>query len=389
MPQDHPKQTRENSPSSAQEQRDRLFKAWFTIWQFQKREDFCSLQSKGFLKLCGLEWISWEPVEGALKLLPDPKPLREELVPAVVPPTDPSVVSSADSSVVSSADSSVVSSADSSPTPSLIPSLIPFSCPLKRENSFYGNLLFFSSQGFSKGKKTFCETIAFYSSCALYFIEKSEKAKAVGRDWGGAFDSFSQAFCITDENFHVILFNRSFQKLGENTKDLIGKNFFQFLSIPPNIPEKESVWLVKRKGDKADQRKDDQGKDDQGKDEFCLEISRKSLFLKRDKIQTFLFLVKDVTQERKLEDQLSHQAKERELGLIKAGIAHELNNPLSGIKILLNIMERKLSSHSPLCKDSLREMNEAVDRCSSLISDLLSVSSKIHWKQAGSKKKAF
>ena len=185
----------------------------------------------------------------------------------------------------------------------------------------------------------------------------------INRQWGWAFDSFSQAFCITDENFKIIRANQSFQKMSCTTKmDLSNKNLFEIFPTSIKMPkpaEQEGSWLAK--GEKGGQK-------------FCWEISFKPLFLKREKIQALLFLIKNVTDEIEIEEKLSAQAKEREIGLIKGSIAHELNNPIAGIKTLLNVIEKQISPRKVSIRESLREMQRATNRCCQIVEHLLFVS---------------
>ena len=97
----------------------------------------------------------------------------------------------------------------------------------------------------------------------------------------------------------------------------------------------------------------------------------KPLFLKKEKIQTLLFLIKDVTQEIEIEEKLSSQAKDRELGLIKGSIAHELNNPIAGIKALLTVMLQQAPQDKPFLTNSFQQMQEAIERCQTIVKDLL------------------
>ena len=237
------------------------------------------------------------------------------------------------------------------------------SFPLNCKTNDYGELIFFSSQKFLQSKKTLLKKVAFSVSSALYFIENKEKMENIKQQWSGAFDSFSQAFCITDKNFKIIRTNQAFQKMRGKTKtDLFAKDLFEVFPIPAEMlksDEKKGSCLVKE--------------EKEGKT-LCWEISLKPLFLKEEKIQVLLFLIRDVTKEMEIEEKLSAQAKERELGLIKGSIAHELNNPIAGIKALIDVIEMQVSPNEVWIKDSLKEMQGAVNRCQKIVRDLLSVS---------------
>ena len=299
-------------------QRKKLYEALLSVYNFYHLEDFLVLKSKYFLKLCGASSIDWNFNKSWLE--------RDFFK------TKPE---------------------KSWPFQML--------CPLNYKTNHYGELIFFSSHKFSKSQQSFLKKITFFAASALYFIENKEKMENIKKQWGGAFDSFSQAFCITDKNLKIIRANQSFQKISDRaTMNLSSKNLFDVFPIPVKMPrQEEGSWLAKE--EKAGQQ-------------LYWEISFKPLFLKKEKIQALLFLIKNVTEEIRIEAKLSAQAKKRELGLIKGSIAHELNNPIAGVKALLNIIEKQVSPRKILIKDSLKEMQKAIDRCHQVIQHLLFVS---------------
>ena len=234
-----------------------------------------------------------------------------------------------------------------------------FSCPLSCKTNHYGDMIFFSSRKFLQGKKQFLKKVAFLRPrlCTLLKIEK--KMKNIKNQWSEVFDSFSQAFCITNKDFQIIRTNQSFQQISKtSSSDLFGKSFFEIFPVPKEILSQNSQggsWLFKEKG-------------------LCWNISFKPLFLKKESTRAFLFLLKDVTREIEIEEQLSVQAKTRELGFIKGSIAHELNNPVAGIKGLLDVLEQSVPENQSFIRDSLKEMQKSVHTCQRIINKLLFVS---------------
>ncbi|GAB4271183.1 MAG: hypothetical protein Kow0029_08600 [Candidatus Rifleibacteriota bacterium] len=83
-----------------------------------------------------------------------------------------------------------------------------------------------------------------------------------------------------------------------------------------------------------------------------------------------VFFIKDVTQMSAMEDQLKRADRLSALGVLAAGIAHEIRNPLTGMKMIVQLLEREFSGD-----DSRREplgiIQKEIDRLEGIIGNLL------------------
>jgi signal transduction histidine kinase len=73
---------------------------------------------------------------------------------------------------------------------------------------------------------------------------------------------------------------------------------------------------------------------------------------------------------RKLEDQLRREDRLRAVGRTVAGFAHEIRNPLNGIRLSMQVLEQRLKSGNVQIQDLRLVMGE-VDRMDALLTDLL------------------
>ena len=300
--------------------RERLYSAFLFINNLYDLEDLLYLKSREFLKLCGVQAIDWS--FSALWLKTDSLIKKE-------------------------------------------PNLWPFqyTSPLHFKSENYGELHFYSSQKISQRKKQFLKKVSSFTASTLFSIENKKKLFHIKKQWVNTFDIFYQAFCITDKDFNIIHFNQAFQQLFQK-KDSSCKNLFKnfpFLIKKSEILEKEGSFLA-------------QGDTDNKKTYW--EISFKTLYLRQENSKAILFLIKNITEEMKIKSQLSNQTKERELGLIKGSLAHELNNPIAGIKALLAVIEKELSQDQYSVKSTLKDMQKSVDTCHQVVQNLLLASKK-------------
>jgi two-component system NtrC family sensor kinase len=82
---------------------------------------------------------------------------------------------------------------------------------------------------------------------------------------------------------------------------------------------------------------------------------------------------RDVTEERRLQQEAIQQEKMAAIGLLAGGIAHEINNPLGGILAFTQLLMRDAKDNDALLRD-LKEIECAAVRCKKIVSDLLDYS---------------
>ncbi|MFO0981958.1 MAG: ATP-binding protein [Planctomycetota bacterium] len=83
-----------------------------------------------------------------------------------------------------------------------------------------------------------------------------------------------------------------------------------------------------------------------------------------------VWLIQDLTRERRLTAQVMHFSKMVDLGLLAAGIAHEIGNPLSSMSAIIDIIEIKQAA--PAIVERLRALRSHVDRIHRIVRDITS-----------------
>ncbi|MGO9017672.1 MAG: ATP-binding protein [Syntrophobacteraceae bacterium] len=104
--------------------------------------------------------------------------------------------------------------------------------------------------------------------------------------------------------------------------------------------------------------------------EKVLEVHFSSIRQERQNKDVFLIIVSDITQRELMEEHLRRSDRLISLGVLAAGIAHEIRNPLTGISLLMDDLHdhlHALPTERELIEKSLRE----IDRLENLINGLL------------------
>ena len=86
-----------------------------------------------------------------------------------------------------------------------------------------------------------------------------------------------------------------------------------------------------------------------------------------------ILLLRDIRHRKELEEDLKRADRLATMGTLAAGLAHEIRNPLGGIKGAAQLLRRAIEDNAPLCKYTDIMIRE-VDRVNHLIEQLLDLS---------------
>ncbi|UCD71878.1 MAG: PAS domain S-box protein [Syntrophobacterales bacterium] len=88
----------------------------------------------------------------------------------------------------------------------------------------------------------------------------------------------------------------------------------------------------------------------------------------------YLSVVRDMTEKKQMEMQLIQADKMASLGELAAGVAHEINNPLSGILSNAEFLQEEIPEESEERQEEIREIIENSQRIKTIVQDLLNFS---------------
>lgn len=175
---------------------------------------------------------------------------------------------------------------------------------------------------------------------------------------------------ITDVEGKIIYVNPAFERSsGYTREELIGKNPNIFSSHRHSKDFWQNMWETIKQGkvwigEVINRRKDGQL--------FYTDLLISPIIDNNGKLVGYFGIHRDKTEQKKLEQQLIHAQKMESMGLLAAGLAHEVGNPLASISSLVQVIQR--TNKDEFTNQKLELIKSQINRISKIIRDLVNFS---------------
>ena len=206
--------------------------------------------------------------------------------------------------------------------------------------------------------------------------QKSEDSlKEYQRFLSNIFDDAAEAIFVLDENDCVKMWNKqAAQMYGYSADEMIGKHIS--LIVPNDDKSRQEIELinkiVKEKGFVKDWETERITHDGR---KLLLRITRTAIRDEKGNYRGSSVIAHDITEQRRLEQQLIHSEKLSAVGQLAAGIAHEVGSPLTAISSLAQLLYER--SDDEWNKDKLKIIREQIDRIARIVRELVNFSKPI------------
>ncbi|NTV41889.1 MAG: GAF domain-containing protein [Syntrophobacteraceae bacterium] len=171
-----------------------------------------------------------------------------------------------------------------------------------------------------------------------------------------------------DETGKVTWFNPYSEKVFQiRQEDALGKHYRQvFAAIPSWAELIEQSMNSEESGVRSLEHHSilQDGKD------MVLEVNFSRIRHEEKSQNMFLVLVRDITRRRQMEDHIRRSDRLVSLGVLAAGIAHEMRNPLTGVSLMMDDLHDHLNDR-PQDRELIQRALKEIDRLENLINGLL------------------
>lgn len=193
-------------------------------------------------------------------------------------------------------------------------------------------------------------------------IERNEKEKIIAesrRQWMAIFDGITDFIYVVDDKYNIVKINQALASyFKKKPKELIGQKCYDLFKC--SIEEcKTRIALSSGFS----------GTYEKTFDERVYQVSVYHFF---DRIPLTIHYMKDITELTRLKKQLYHAEKLTSLGILVSGVAHEINNPLTGVIAYTELLMMK-TEEGPL-KNELKKILQSAERCKRIVENLLTFS---------------
>jgi PAS domain S-box-containing protein len=200
--------------------------------------------------------------------------------------------------------------------------------------------------------------------------EAEEKIKHAAEEWKTTFDSISDFVSIHDKDFRIVRVNKALADLcNVHPKELIGRfcyEVFHGTACPhPGCPHRKTL-----------------GNGEPATSDFFepslnifLELSTSPIFNDKGEISGSVHVARDITQRKKMEEQLIVADRLASIGELASGIAHELNNPLTSVIGFCELLLTKRDIPDDIRSD-LKIINTNAQRTAGIVQNLTTFARK-------------
>ncbi|NOK61489.1 MAG: DNA-binding response regulator, OmpR family, contains REC and winged-helix (wHTH) domain [Chloroflexi bacterium AL-W] len=241
--------------------------------------------------------------------------------------------------------------------------------PLLVGNTVIGVLAVDNQQSeriFSENDQYLLSTLADYAAIAIENARLYEQIKRSEERYRDLFTNAHDLIFTLDQSLHILSINKIGPALVQRAEqDLLGKSILDFCTTDTlPIVKRHFANLLAGRTIQPFEMHVLRASDTMG----ILEVSAR--LARDDETETIHCIARNLTERRRLEEQLTQAEKLSAIGQLVAGVAHELNNPLTSISGYTQLILRD-TNVLPTVRDDLEHIHKQAERAARIVQNLL------------------
>jgi len=223
---------------------------------------------------------------------------------------------------------------------------------------------------FSQEEISRAETLAHQAAIALENARLFQVVSRSQKEWETTFDAMQDCVSVHDTSGKVIRANVALaRRLKTIPQKVIGKYCSELYStFGPDGPRCGHVGSLQSEGLIVEEVElPEMG--------GTFQVSVGPWYDKNNRLAGSIHVAKDISNEKLLQQQLIQSEKLSAIGELISGIAHELNNPLTGVMGYSQLLQMR-GDLDERARDSLVKINNLATRCQKIVQNLLSFARK-------------
>jgi two-component system, NtrC family, nitrogen regulation sensor histidine kinase GlnL len=193
-------------------------------------------------------------------------------------------------------------------------------------------------------------------------------APSTAPPWGDVLIAFNDGVAVMDRDHRVVLFNPAAEELiGQPRSRVLGEPCERVFADTPLISE--MIMRVQAQGQSESRSEEHLHR---YRRSTPVRITCLPLWDDADRVSGTALIIHDLSYQKTLEESAQRNASLARLGTMVAGLAHEVRNPLAGIKGAAQLLAGKLEQQPDLTEYT-SVITREVNRLSALVEDLLTL----------------
>ncbi|HJV34694.1 GAF domain-containing sensor histidine kinase [Geomonas sp.] len=242
--------------------------------------------------------------------------------------------------------------------------------PMFERASASGVLILGSTQqsAYAGAELNFVQHLADQLAISLQNARLYKQVSRAKKEWEATFQAVTDPILLVDTDYNVLLHNdRLPPSMAEGWNRAISNKCFAKLRGLDEPCENCPIQEIKKTGKPVFQR----WRTEEGN---FLDLSYYPVLNEDKQLAAVTIIMKDVTKKLKMEAQLVQSAKMVALGVMAAGVAHELNSPMTVIIGTAQMLARDKREEDPEGAEALEDIINCGLRCKRIIQNLLTFS---------------